>query len=138
MSIGVQVLAQLVKQAVTQLPDYDIEVIEIHHNQKTDAPSGTATLLVTSANNVRTDLERVHGREGQVGARGRHEVGVHAIRGGGVIGDHTVHLLGEFDRLEITHRAMSRELFAAGALRAARFVASRPPGRYSLADVLSA
>jgi 4-hydroxy-tetrahydrodipicolinate reductase len=137
MSIGVQVLANMLKQAVLQLPEYDVEIVETHHNQKADAPSGTATMLVATANALRGDLEPVHGREGQVGARSRHEVGVHALRGGGVVGDHSVHLIGEFDRLEITHRAMSRELFAEGALRAARFLVSRPPGRYSLADVLS-
>jgi len=137
MSIAVQVLANMLRQAVMQLPDYDVEIVEIHHNKKVDAPSGTAAMLMATANALRGDLVPLHGREGQVGERNRHEIGVHALRGGGIVGDHTVHLLGEFDRLEITHRALTRELFAEGALRAARFLVSRPPGRYTLADVLS-
>jgi 4-hydroxy-tetrahydrodipicolinate reductase len=127
----------MLRQAVMQLPDYDVEIVEIHHNKKVDAPSGTAAMLMATANALRGDLVPLHGREGQVGERNRHEIGVHALRGGGIVGDHTVHLLGEFDRLEITHRALTRELFAEGALRAARFLVSRPPGRYTLADVLS-
>jgi 4-hydroxy-tetrahydrodipicolinate reductase len=139
MSLGVQVLARLVREAVAALgSSYDVEVVETHHNQKADAPSGTATLLVQAAREVRAELEPRHGRHGQLGPREAREIGVHALRGGAVVGDHTVHLVGAFDRLEITHRAMSRDLFAAGALRAARFVAGRAPGRYTLADVLDA
>jgi len=139
MSVGVQVLARLVRQAIRGLgADYDVEVVEAHHNQKADAPSGTATFLVDAAQQARGDLEPVHGREGNVGARRTGEIGVHAIRGGGVIGDHTVHLIGPTDRIEITHRAVGRDLFAHGALRAARFIAAQPPGRYTLADVLGA
>ena len=139
MSLGVQVLARLVREAVASLgPSYDVEVVETHHNQKADAPSGTATLLVQAAQAARPDLEPTHGRQGQPGPRKRREIGVHALRGGGVVGDHSVHLVGAFERLEISHRAMSRDLFAVGALRAARFVAGRPAGRYTLADVLDA
>jgi 4-hydroxy-tetrahydrodipicolinate reductase len=139
MSLGVQVLARLVREAVASLgPSYDVEVVETHHNQKADAPSGTATLLVQAAQAARPELQPRHGREGQLGPRQPQEIGVHALRGGSVVGDHSVHLVGAFDRLEISHRAMSRDLFAAGALRAARFVAGRAPGRYTLADVLDA
>jgi 4-hydroxy-tetrahydrodipicolinate reductase len=138
MSVGVQVLAKLVKQAVAALgADYDVEIVETHHNQKADAPSGTATFLEEAARSVRSELTAQHGREGQVGKRKPSEIGMHAIRGGGVVGDHSVHLIGEFDRIEISHRAMRRELFAAGALRAARFVVGKAPGRYSLADVIA-
>jgi 4-hydroxy-tetrahydrodipicolinate reductase len=137
MSVGVQVTARLVELAVAALGSgYDVEIVETHHNNKADAPSGTATFLVQAAQSKRQELTPTHGRLGQVGARKPDEIGVHALRGGSVIGDHTVHLIGDFDRIEITHRAMGRELFAAGALRAARHVTSRPPGRYALADIL--
>ncbi len=136
MSVGVHVLGQLVGQAVRALGDYDIEIVETHHNQKVDAPSGTATFLRECAEAARPGLEPVFGREGQPGARRRNEIGMHALRGGGVLGDHTVHLIGAHDRLSISHRAISRDLFAAGALRAARFVAGKPAGRYQLADTL--
>jgi 4-hydroxy-tetrahydrodipicolinate reductase len=138
MSLGVQLLARLVADAVRTLgAAYDVEIVEAHHNQKLDAPSGTAQLLREAAQQSRAELTPVHGREGQVGARRREEVGMHAIRGGGVVGDHTVHLIGAFDRIELTHRAMSRDLFAAGALHAARWLRGRPAGRYTLADTLS-
>jgi 4-hydroxy-tetrahydrodipicolinate reductase len=138
MSVAVQVLARLVEQAVAALPGYDVELCETHHNRKIDAPSGTATMLVDRVVAARAGLESVHGRHGTVGVRPVSEVGVHALRGGGVIGDHSLHLLGDHDRIEITHRAVSRELFAEGALRAARFVANQTPGRYFLADLLDA
>lgn len=136
MSPGVHVVAALVRQAVASLSGYDVEVVEAHHNRKIDAPSGTAVMLLQATEEARAGLARVHGREGEVGARAPSEIGVHAIRGGGVIGDHTVHLIGEHDRIEITHRAISRDLFADGALNAARWIAGRPPGRYELADLL--
>lgn len=136
MSVGVQLVGKLVEQAVATLGDYDIEIVEAHHNQKVDAPSGTATFLLEAAQAARPGATPVFGREGEVGARSADEIGVHAIRGGGVVGDHTVHLIGPFDRISISHQAISRELFAAGAVRAARFVAGRAPGRYTLADTL--
>ena len=137
MSVGVQVVAKLIDQAARSLGDaYDIEIVEAHHNKKVDAPSGTATFLLEAAQHARGSAQTVFGREGQVGARGHAEIGVHAIRGGGIVGDHTCHLIGEYDRIEITHRAMSRDLFAEGALRAARFVAGKPAGRYTLADIV--
>jgi 4-hydroxy-tetrahydrodipicolinate reductase len=136
MSLGVQLMARLVRQAAEVLRDYDIEIVEAHHNNKTDAPSGTATLLFEAVRKVRSEAEAQHGREGQIGARKRGEIGLHALRGGAVVGDHSVHFLGPFDRLEISHRAMGRELFAAGAVAAARFVVGRAPGRYGLGDVI--
>ncbi len=137
MSVAVHVLARLAREAIKALGDgYDVEVVEAHHNRKADAPSGTATFLVQAAQQARGELTPTHGREGEVGARKPEEIGVHAMRGGGIVGDHCVHLMGAFDRLEIGHRAMSRELFAQGALRAARWIAGRAPGRYSMADVL--
>ncbi len=137
MSVGVHVLAEAVRRAVQVLGDYDVELVEAHHNQKTDAPSGTATMLIEAAQRGRASLVPVHGREGDVGVRKPDELGVHAIRGGGIVGDHTVHLIGQFDRIEFTHRALSRELFAAGALRAARWLLGKSAGRYELAQVIA-
>ena len=138
MSIGVQVLRQLLRQAMAALgPAYDLEIVEVHHGAKVDAPSGTALDLAAAAREAQAELELVHGRQGPAGPRRHAEIGVHAVRGGGVVGDHTVHLLGQLERLEITHRAIHRDLFAAGALEAARFVVGKPPGRYTLADVIA-
>jgi 4-hydroxy-tetrahydrodipicolinate reductase len=137
MSLGVHVLSRLVAQAVAALPDWDIEVVETHHRAKVDAPSGTALRLAEAAQRARTAPTRlVHGRQGQPGARSADEIGIHALRGGDVIGDHTVHLFGGGERIELTHRATSRDVFAHGALRAARWIAGRSARTYSLADVL--
>lgn len=136
-SLGVQVLAEVVKHAVKRLGlDYDAEIVEIHHRKKTDAPSGTARRLAEAVLEVRPDYAIVNGRSGDVGARPTPEVGVFGLRGGDVVGDHTVYLFGPGERLELTHRAASRELLAHGALRGARFVHGRAPGRYTIADVL--
>lgn len=137
MSMGIQVLAELVEQALERLgPEYDAEIVELHHRKKVDAPSGTARRLAEAVRSVRTGAKEVHGRDGEVGARRDNEVGVFGVRGGDVAGDHTVYLLGPGERIELTHRASSRDLFAHGALRAARFVAGQDPGRYVIADVL--
>jgi 4-hydroxy-tetrahydrodipicolinate reductase len=138
MSVGVQLLAEIVELAVRRLGiSYDAEVIEVHHGKKVDAPSGTAKRLVDAIRaGMDADEPLVHGREGEVGARKKGEIGVHAVRGGDVIGDHTVLLLGQGERIELTHKATSRDLFAVGALRAARFVLGRPAGRYTIKDLL--
>jgi 4-hydroxy-tetrahydrodipicolinate reductase len=137
-SLGVQVLAEIVEQAVRRLgAAFDVEILELHHRRKIDAPSGTALRLARAAKAGRGGLEEVHARDGNVGPRQDSELGVVAIRGGDVIGDHTVFLLGSGERLELTHRASSRELFAQGALAAARFVCGKPPGRYVFKDVLA-
>jgi 4-hydroxy-tetrahydrodipicolinate reductase len=137
MSIGVQVLSELLRDALRRLgPDYDVEIVEVHHNKKLDAPSGTAKRLAEAARQARAGLRELYGREGNVGARTREEIGVFGVRGGDVVGDHTVYLLGPGERIELTHRATSRELFAHGALRAARFLAGKPAKLYSIADVL--
>jgi 4-hydroxy-tetrahydrodipicolinate reductase len=138
MSLGIQVLSELVAEAVRRLgPGFDVEISEMHHRSKVDAPSGTGLRLAEAVREVR-ELRTITGRNGIVGARTENEIGVLAFRGGDVIGDHTVHLLGPGERLELTHRATSRELFAQGAVRAARWIAKQPPGRYSLRDVLNA
>lgn len=137
MSLGVEVLAELVKQATLQLgPGFDIEIVEAHHRAKVDAPSGTALRLADAAREAREGLHARYGREGVVGARPSDEIGVLAIRGGDVIGDHTVHLLGPGERIELTHRATSRELFAHGALRAAKWIVGKAPGRYAIRDLV--
>jgi 4-hydroxy-tetrahydrodipicolinate reductase len=113
-------------------------VVEAHHKLKVDAPSGTALRLAHLAQEARgTPTELVNGREGKPGARKASEIGMHAVRGGDVIGDHTVHLLGPSERIELTHRASNRDLVASGALRVARFCAGKPAGRYTMADVLA-
>ena len=138
MSVGIQLLAEIVEQAARRLGvGYDAEIVEIHHGKKVDAPSGTAKRLVEAVRvGLDADEPLVHGRVGEVGARRKGEIGVHAIRGGDVIGEHTVMLLGQGERLEFSHKATSRDLFAIGALRAARWVLGRPAGRYTIKDLL--
>ena len=137
-SLGVQVLAEVVEQALRRLgSDYDAEIVEIHHRKKADSPSGTAKRLADAVRAVRPNIRELHGRDGMVGARTDDEVAVLGVRGGDVVGDHTVYLLGPGERLEFTHRASSRELLAHGALRAARFLVKQKPGKlYRIADVL--
>jgi 4-hydroxy-tetrahydrodipicolinate reductase len=137
MSLGVQVLSELVQQAVKRLGGaFDVEIVEIHHRKKIDSPSGTAKRLADAARAARPELGELHGRSGVVGARTQEEMGVFGVRGGDVVGDHTVYLLGAGERIELTHRASSRDLFAHGALVAAKFLAGKPPGRYTIADVV--
>jgi 4-hydroxy-tetrahydrodipicolinate reductase len=138
-SMGVAVLCHLAEQAAALLPEFDLEIVEMHHRHKVDAPSGTALGLLDAAARGR-DLNgrelAVYGRKGQTGARSQREIGVMTLRGGDVIGDHTLHLAGAGERLELTHRASNRALFARGALRAARYVATQKPGRYTMPQVL--
>jgi 4-hydroxy-tetrahydrodipicolinate reductase len=130
MSIGVHVLGALVARAIEMLgPDFDIEIVEAHHRLKVDAPSGTALRIADIARDARGGARFVHGREGKPGARSPAEIGVHAVRGGDVVGDHSVYLLGTGERIELVHRASSRELFASGALRVARWIAGGAHGR---------
>jgi 4-hydroxy-tetrahydrodipicolinate reductase len=137
MSRGVQVLAEAVEQAVRRLgPAFDVEIVELHHRKKIDAPSGTAKRLAEAARAGRPELSERYQRAGDVGARPSNDLGVFGVRGGDVVGDHTVFLLGNGERLELTHRASSRDLFAEGAVFAAKFVSRKPPGRYTLADAL--
>jgi len=138
MSVGVHVLTRLVAQAAASLADWDLEVVEIHHRAKVDAPSGTALRLAEAMQRARSGESRlVHGRAGKPGPRASSEIGMHALRGGDVVGDHVVHLLGGGERLELTHRATSRDVFAHGAVRAGRWLAGKPAGRYALGDVLA-
>lgn len=141
MSLGVNLLFRLAAEAAAALPDgYDIEIVEAHHHRKRDAPSGTA---LTLAERICEALGREpnevlrYGRQGAVGARPETEIGIHAIRGGDIVGEHTVLLAGEGERLEITHRATNRDIFARGAIRAAGLLASREAGLYRMRDVLA-
>jgi 4-hydroxy-tetrahydrodipicolinate reductase len=133
---GVQALLRAVGAAVEALPGYDAELTETHHNGKRDAPSGTALTILDELEDARgDDPERVYGREGHQ-PRGEGEVGVHVRRAGDVRGEHEVLLAGNGEVLTLTHRAESREVFAAGALDAAEWLVGRPPGSYGFADVL--
>jgi 4-hydroxy-tetrahydrodipicolinate reductase len=139
-SIGVNTLFWLTRKAAEILgPEFDLEVVEMHHRLKKDSPSGTARRLAEILTEVReldyaTDVR--HGREGMVGARTATEIGMHALRGGDVVGDHTVIYANVGERVELTHKASSRDTFANGALRAAKWAAQQPPGLYDMQDVL--
>ena len=137
MSVGVHVLSRLVAQATAALADWDVEIVETHHRAKVDAPSGTALRLAEAVQAAREGAPRlVHGRQGRPGARPAGEIGMHALRGGDVVGDHVVHLLGGGERLELTHKAGDRAIFARGALRAAKWAVAQKPGVYDMQDVL--
>jgi 4-hydroxy-tetrahydrodipicolinate reductase len=138
-SVGVNLLYALTRRAAATLgPGYDAEVIEMHHRFKKDAPSGTAARLleiILEERKLTAEALR-HGREGITGERTAGEVGVHALRGGDVVGEHTVLFAGLGERLELTHKATDRGIFARGALRAARWIVAKPPGVYDMQDVL--
>ncbi len=139
-SVGVNTLFWLTRKAAELLgPDFDLEVVEMHHRLKKDSPSGTARTLVEILADVRElqyDSDCRHGRFGDVGARTKTEIGVHAVRGGDVVGDHTVIFANVGERVELTHKASSRDTFANGAVRAARWLADKPAGLYDMQDVL--
>lgn len=137
-SQGVALLAHLAEVAAKASPDFDIEIVEMHHRRKRDSPSGTARFLaerVSAAANL-SPQNWVHGREGDVGARPSGELGVLSLRGGSVVGDHTIVFAGLGERLELTHRADERAVFAQGALRSARWLLGQSPGRYTMDDVM--
>ena len=139
-SMGVNLLAKLVEKAAAALgPEWDIEIVETHHNQKVDAPSGTALALGHAAakgRNVQLDDVRDSGRDGITGKRSEGDIGFAVMRGGNVAGEHSVMFFAEDERIELTHVANQRTIFARGALSAARFVAGKPAGLYSMDDVL--
>ncbi|MHC5067818.1 MAG: 4-hydroxy-tetrahydrodipicolinate reductase [Planctomycetota bacterium] len=139
MSIGVNLVFQVAAQIATTLGlDYDIEIVEAHHHHKVDAPSGTAygisDAICEATGRTRADL--VHGREGQTGARRRGEIGMHSLRMGDVVGDHTAYFVGNGERVSLSHLAHTRDIFAKGALRAAAFLSKQQPGVYTMKDVL--
>lgn len=135
MSLGVNLLKRIASMITDGLPGFDKEIIESHHNKKADAPSGTALLFAEAVK--REGDEFVYGREGIPGARSSNEIGIHAIRGGNIIGEHRVIWIGEHETVEIFHRAETRDIFAAGAVKAAEWLVKKEPGPlYSMEDVL--
>jgi 4-hydroxy-tetrahydrodipicolinate reductase len=139
-SLGVNLLFWMAETAAAKLgKDFDVEIVELHHRLKKDAPSGTAKRLaelIAAARQLTYEKNARHGREGLVGERPVDEIGVHAVRGGDIIGEHTVLFAGLGERIELTHRASSRETFARGAIQAARWIVGRSPGLYEMRDVL--
>ncbi len=139
MSIGVNLLFKLVEETAKKLSGYDIEIVEIHHNKKKDAPSGTAAKLAeiaACATGRKIEDSAVYERHSVNKARTKDEIGVLSVRAGDVVGDHTVYFAGTGERIEITHRAHSRETFASGALRAAKWIVGKSPKLYNMQDVL--
>jgi 4-hydroxy-tetrahydrodipicolinate reductase len=140
MSVGVNITLKLIEQAARALDaDYDIEIVEMHHNQKVDAPSGTALKMgevAAAARGTTLAADGVLSREGQTGARQRGAIGFATLRGGDVIGDHTIIFAGGGERIEISHKSSTRGNYARGAIKAARWLAGKPPGLYDMHDVL--
>ncbi len=136
-SLGVNLLCKLVKQAAETLGEnFDIEIIEKHHNKKADAPSGTALMLAESCNEAFDgEKQYLYGREGAVGRRGS-EIGIHAVRGGTIVGEHEVMFCGEDEIVTLSHSARSKRVFAAGAVKAAKWLCGKPAGKYNMDDLL--
>lgn len=139
LSVGVNLLQMLVKKAAEVLGDgFDAEIVERHHNMKKDAPSGTALMLAKSVNEgFGGSKENVYGRHGLVGARKKSEIGIHAVRGGTIVGEHEVMFAGQDEIVTLSHSARSRMVFAEGALRAAEWLTSQPAGKYDMNDLLA-
>lgn len=140
LSKGVNIMYEILRTAAALTHDADIEIIEMHHNKKKDAPSGTALEMgkIISEAQAERNLQKKEGRSGMVGARPANEIGYHSIRGGDVVGEHTAIFCYAGERIEISHKAASREILARGAVTAACFLSGRPKGRYSMRDVISA
>ena len=138
LSLGVNLMQALCKAAAQVLGDnFDVEIIERHHNQKKDAPSGTALMLADTVNEAFENGKKyVNGREGIVGARTKNEIGIHAVRGGTIVGEHEVMFAGEDEIITISHSARSKRVFAVGAIRAAKFLKGKTAGRYEMKDLL--
>jgi len=137
MSLGVNVLVDLVKKAANALYGFDIEIIEKHHNKKVDAPSGTAVMLADAIKKEQPEKFCVYGREGIVGKRNANEIGVHAVRGGNIVGDHDVIFAGENEVVTLSHQAFDRAVFATGAVRAAKYIYNKCAGIYDMTDLLN-
>jgi len=139
LSLGLNLFINLLGQAAKMLHhvDFDIEIVEKHHNKKLDAPSGTAVVLANAINDaLGGEMEIIHDRSGVHEPRKRNQIGVHAIRGGSIVGEHSVLFAGMGETLEFTHSAVSREVFAVGAVRAAQFMAGKPAGMYTMQDLV--
>ena len=137
MSLGVNALIDLVKRATSSLSGFDVEIIEKHHNQKVDAPSGTALMLADAVKDVAPEKFYTYGRNGIVGKRDKNEIGIHAIRGGGIVGEHQVIFASNFETITLTHQATDRSVFADGAIKACEFIVNKPVGLYNMADVIN-
>jgi 4-hydroxy-tetrahydrodipicolinate reductase len=136
MSLGVNLICELAKKAAKLLPDFDIEIIEKHHNQKVDSPSGTALMIADEIASVMPmEMEYQNGREGICGKRKKNEIGIHAVRGGTIVGEHEVVFAGAQEVVTISHSAGSREILANGAICAAQFLTDKTPGLYSMKDI---
>ena len=136
MSLGVNVLVKLVKEAAESLNGFDIEIIEKHHNKKLDSPSGTAVMIANGVKEVLDDSEFIYGRHGRSEKRNSNEVGIHAIRGGTIVGEHTTIFAGHDEIVEIKHTAQSKDIFAKGAITAAKFLVNKEAGYYNMNDIL--
>ncbi|MDE2223867.1 MAG: 4-hydroxy-tetrahydrodipicolinate reductase [Xanthomonadaceae bacterium] len=140
-SLGIAVLTRLLREAASALPDWDLEIVEAHHAQKVDAPSGTALALGRAAADARGrdfDEAATFGRHGHTGPRKPGAIGFASLRAGDIVGEHTAFLVGDDERIELTHRAYDNAIFARGALAAAAWLAGRPPGRYTIDDIVAA
>lgn len=139
MSVGVNILFKLVDSVAKRIPEYDIEIVELHHNKKKDSPSGTAAKLAeVAASAIGQNISEVgvYGRKSVMGERRKDEIGVMSVRAGDIVGDHTVYFAGPGERIELIHRAHSRDTFAAGAIRAAKWLVDQKSGLYDMQDVL--
>ena len=137
MSVGVNVLINLSKQATNTLGNIaDIEIIEKHHNKKVDSPSGTAVMIANAVKEIREQSEFIYGRHGRTGKRQQNEVGIHAVRGGTIVGEHSAIFAGNDEILEINHSARSKNVFAEGAIAAAKYLVNQQPGFYNMDDML--
>lgn len=137
MSLGVNVLIELVKKASASLKGFDIEIIEKHHNQKLDAPSGTAIMLADGVKETLPEKFYTYGREGMCGKRNPDEIGIHAIRGGNIVGEHDVIFAGNSETVTLSHQATDRAVFAEGAVKAASYIATKKCGLYNMSDLLN-
>ena len=137
MSLGVNVLIEAVKFAAERLGGFDVEIIEKHHNKKADAPSGTAVMIKDALEEIMPNATEVYGRHGIVGARNKNEIGVHSVRGGTIVGEHQVIFAGENESLTFIHNAESRDVFASGAIAAAKFIAGKEKGLFDMKDLLA-
>ena len=137
MSLGVNALIDLVKKAALALGDFDIEIIEKHHNQKVDAPSGTALMLADGVKEVAPEKFYTYGRQGIVGKRDKNEIGIHAVRGGGIVGEHEVIFASGFETITLSHQATDRSVFADGAVKAAEYIVNKKSGLFNMSDVIN-
>ncbi|MEG0842965.1 MAG: 4-hydroxy-tetrahydrodipicolinate reductase [Romboutsia sp.] len=137
MSLGVNVLLKLVKEATKSLNDFDIEIIEKHHNKKLDAPSGTAIMIANAIKEILPSIDNNYTRYGREAKRDKNEVGIHAIRGGTIVGEHQVIFAGHDEIVEIKHTAQSKDIFAKGAITAGKYIVNQPAGYYNMDNLLS-